>query len=100
MDIYNSAEDIDPFTGGLAETSPEDGIVGPLFACIIGKQFQKLRDGDRYFFTHSHGPNARGLGENTKHSIRKRSFGDILCDNQGSTINGQATRFPLLGKIK
>ena len=100
LQVYHSAADIDPFTGGLAETSPQDGIVGPLFACIIGKQFQKLRDGDRYFFTHSHGPYARGLRGNTKRSIRKRSFGDILCDNQGSDINGQTTRFPLLGNIK
>ena len=100
LEVYHSAADIDPFTGGLAERSPEDGIVGPLFACIIGKQFQKLRDGDRYFFTHSRGPYARGLAENTKRSILQRSFGDILCDNQGSDINGQDTRFSLLGKIK
>ena len=100
MKVYHSAADIDPFTGGLAETSPNDGIVGPLFACIIGKQFQKLRDGDRYFFTHSRGPYSRGLGGNIKNSILKRSFGDILCDNQGSDVNGQTTRFPLLCKIK
>ena len=105
LSVYSNAEDIDPFTGGLAETSPKDGIVGPLFACIIATQFQSLRDGDRYFFTHSCGlddntHDVRGLGKRTKHSIRKRTFGDILCDNPGSDIQGNSTRFQLLGKKK
>ena len=53
LQTYKDATDIDPFTGGRAENSPEDGLVGPLFACIIGKQFQNLKDGDRYFHTHT-----------------------------------------------
>ena len=100
--VYGKAEDIDPFTGGLAETAPSDGIVGPLFACIIGTQFKRLKDGDRYFFTHVDGRGrnlyVRGLGENARKSIRKRSLGDILCDNPGSDIDGEPTRFPLAGE--
>ena len=31
------------FSGGLAETTPADGSVGPLFACIIKKQVIIIR---------------------------------------------------------
>lgn len=43
-------DDIDLFTGGLAETSGHGAIVGPTLTCIIGKQFQNLKRGDRFFF--------------------------------------------------
>ena len=78
---YSSAEDIDAFTGGLAEDASSDGIVGPLFACIIGDQFRRLRDGDRYFYTHGEGNNARGLEENTRGTVLDRTLGHIICDN-------------------
>ena len=78
---FSSFENIEPFTGGLAGNAPADGIVGPLFACIIGRQFRRLKDGDRYFYTHTSANNARGLGENTKQSVLMRTLGHIICDN-------------------
>ena len=73
---------IDPFTGGLAETPSPDAVVGPFFACIIGEQFRRLKDGDRYFFTHTKGSDhVRGVGPHTKASVRKRTLGGIICDN-------------------
>ena len=77
----DNAFDIDAFTGGLAEVAPADGVVGPLFACIIGKQFSNLMSGDRFFFTHNYENQARGLGENTKRSVLGRTLGHIICDN-------------------
>ena len=32
---YGTPFHIEEFTGGLAEETPADGLVGPLFACII-----------------------------------------------------------------
>merc|ERR1712142_263788 len=79
--VYNSPADIDAFVGGLAEVAPADGVVGPLFACIIGEQFKNLMVGDRYFFTHSDQNNARGLGVKTKEALLGRTSAHIICDN-------------------
>ena len=74
--VYDSVEDIDPFTGGVAEEPVAGGVVGPTFACIISKQFENIMKGDRFFFTHKDG-GVRDL----KSMIRKRRLSDIMCDN-------------------
>ena len=43
--VYSSVEDIDLFVGGLAKVGSGDGLVGPTFGCIIGKQFEMLMKG-------------------------------------------------------
>ena len=80
---YSSISDIDAYTGGLAETAPSDGMVGPLFACIIKQQFLRIRDGDRYFFTHrpDSQSSARPLKSVAKQNILARSLAAIMCDN-------------------
>ena len=63
--------------------------MGPLFACIIKKQFEKLRDGDRFFFSHERSqgpllpgtPYPQGLPAIAKQNIQRRSLGAILCEN-------------------
>ena len=50
--LYNHPNDVEPFPGGLAEAPEPGAVVGPTFACIIGRQFRRLRFGDRFFFTH------------------------------------------------
>ena len=83
LNSYTSPFNIDGFTGGLAETAPSDGLVGPLFACIISRQFLNLRDGDRFFFTHKEDCNtsARGLSPVAKKMILERSLAAIMCDS-------------------
>jgi peroxidase len=41
---------IDAFEGGLAEDAMPDSDVGPLFQTIMVNQFERLRDGDRFFY--------------------------------------------------
>jgi hypothetical protein len=41
---------IDAFEGGLAEDPVPGSDVGPLFQAIMVNQFQRLRDGDRFFY--------------------------------------------------
>ena len=58
--------------------------MGPLFACIIAKQFENLRNGDRFFFSHRRSEEQdrpQGLPNVAKKNIRRRSLGAILCDN-------------------
>ena len=65
--------------------------MGPLFACIIAKQFKKLRDGDRFFFTHRRDTctGAMGLKRKARAIILGRSLGRIYCDNlKWDIING------------
>ena len=70
--------------------------MGPLFACIIKRQFEKLRDGDRFFFTHERSqgpllpgtPYPQGLPAIAKQNIQGRSLGAILCDNLDSKLIG------------
>ena len=47
---YSHPDDIDLFTGGMLETQLHGGVVGPTFACVIGKQFHLLRHCDRYWY--------------------------------------------------
>merc|ERR1711962_1656645 len=89
LKVYNNnPRHIDPFTGDLAENLPADGSVGPLFACIIKKQFERLRDGDRFFFTHrsDEGNSVRSLGPSAKGSVLKRGLASVLCDNVDADI--------------
>lgn len=47
MDLYKTPDNIDIWIGGNAEPMVERGRVGPLLACLLGRQFQQIRDGDR-----------------------------------------------------
>ncbi len=51
--VYAHVDDIDVFSGGLAERPVVGGLVGPTFACIIGQQFLNLRRGDRFWYERS-----------------------------------------------
>jgi hypothetical protein len=47
---YGSVNNIDAFEGGLAEDHVRGADVGPLFETIMVNQFQRLREGDRFFY--------------------------------------------------
>ena len=82
--VYTSVDQIDGFSGGLAEQPAySDSLVGPTFSCIIVTQFQRLLQGDRFFFAHpSDGTlKPRGLKLNSLRTVRSRSLSDIICDN-------------------
>jgi peroxidase len=74
-----SVDDIDLYTGGLAQDILPGAQTGHTFACLMGKQFERLKYGDRFFFTHA---NQTGSFNDEQYTnLRKRTFGDIICDN-------------------
>ena len=50
-DLYGSAGEIDPFVAGLAEDQVSGTSLGELSAAVLINQFERLRDGDRFFYT-------------------------------------------------
>ena len=87
--VYSDVEDIDAFTGAMSETSVPGGLVGATIACILGKQFKNLMDGDRFFFTHhQEGTDFEtGLPPDLRSYALNRTLSDIICDNiEGSEL--------------
>ncbi|XP_059099165.1 chorion peroxidase-like [Tigriopus californicus] len=79
MRLYKNPHDIDVFVGGLAERPSQDGLTGHTFQCIKSKQFQFLKYGDRYFFTHAN--QAGSFKPYQISNLLQRTLGDIICDN-------------------
>ncbi len=48
--LYGSVDNIDLWVGALAENHLRGSSVGPTLKAIISDQFQRLRDGDRFFY--------------------------------------------------
>ncbi|GFO02035.1 eosinophil peroxidase [Plakobranchus ocellatus] len=79
LSTYTHIDDVDVFTGGVAEDPVEGGLVGPTFACLIANQFKSLRDGDRFFYLNKNGP--QKLTKAQRKEIKKVSLSKIVCDN-------------------
>ncbi|XP_052775875.1 chorion peroxidase-like [Mya arenaria] len=76
--IYRSPEDIDLFPGGVSEIPVNGGKVGPTFACLIGRQFKSLNNGDRFYYENS-GDTA--FSGNQLQEIRKVTLASLFCAN-------------------
>ena len=50
-ELFGTVDNIDPFVGALAEDHLPGSSVGPLIDAVVGNQFERLRDGDRFFYT-------------------------------------------------
>ena len=50
--VYGDVEYLELWVGGLAEDHAPGSMIGETFHTIIAEQFQRLRDGDRYWFEH------------------------------------------------
>ena len=74
-EVYASVDDIDLWTGGLAEGHLDGAFIGPTFAKIIGDQFTALRDGDRFWYEN------QGFDAETLAAIDATSLSDIILRN-------------------
>jgi len=80
--VYTNPADIDLYPAGIAEMAiPGGGILGPTFTYMIGEQFKMLKNGDRFFYTHTKGPGAAGYPTDIQNMIMNIHLSDILCLN-------------------
>lgn len=48
--VYNHPDDLDIWVGGLAEDHVPGAMVGEIYFTILKDQFERLRDGDRFWY--------------------------------------------------
>jgi len=77
---------IDLYAAGIAERPVSGKLVGPTFGCIIREQFERLRDGDRFYFENSF--NEKELPE-----IKKMTLAKVLCLTLKDIVSIQKNAF-------
>uniref|UniRef100_A0A3B3VIR0 Myeloid-specific peroxidase n=1 Tax=Poecilia latipinna TaxID=48699 RepID=A0A3B3VIR0_9TELE len=80
LELYGTPENIDVWLGGVAEPFVPGGRVGPLFACLIGTQFQKIRGGDRLWYQ-----NPGVFTPQQRQALFAVTLSRVICDNTGIT---------------
>jgi len=82
---FGSPDKVDLWTGGLAEQHARGSLLGPTFTTIIADQFERLRDGDPFYFENALDPADVRMVKNT-------TLSDIITRNTDAT-NMQADVF-------
>ncbi|XP_029940624.1 eosinophil peroxidase-like [Salarias fasciatus] len=78
---YGTPDNIDVWLGGVAEPFVTGGRVGPLFACLIARQFKNIRDGDRLWYK-----NGNVFSRRQRTVLSRVSLASIICANTGITF--------------
>ena len=84
--MYGNIGNVDLFMGGLAERHAWGANVGPTFQAIIARQFEALRDGDRFFWQNQRFDRA------TAATIASTTLATLVLRNTDSTL-AQAAEF-------
>src|SRR5262249_35734061 len=82
-------DDIDAWVGILVETHQSNALVGPTLIAILKDQFQRLRDGDRFWYEAYLDPATLAVVQRTKLS-------DIIIRNTTITTEIQANVFAFI----
>lgn len=78
---YPSIDGIDPWVGGICEDHMQGKAVGPLINAILKDQFERLRDGDRFWWE-----NDLVLSQQEKNEIKKTKLSEIIKRNTGLDV--------------
>ena len=76
---YASVDEVDAWTGGLAEDHVNAGLVGELFSHILVDQFIRLRDGDPFWFDRD--PDVTDSRVQNFFDITETTLGKVIADN-------------------
>ncbi|XP_044143031.1 eosinophil peroxidase-like [Bufo gargarizans] len=80
ISLYGTPQNIDIWVGAVAEPLLPNARVGELLACLIGNQFRRTRDGDRFYYErHTEFTAAQ------RAAIEKVKMSRIICDNTAIT---------------
>ncbi|XP_026319857.1 peroxidase [Hyposmocoma kahamanoa] len=77
--IYTHVDDIDLYTGALAE-DPKGRLLGPTLTCLIADQFLRLKIGDRFWYENDD-PEV-GFTLEQLSEIRKTTLAGVICANE------------------
>ncbi|KAL7671406.1 hypothetical protein ACOME3_006304 [Neoechinorhynchus agilis] len=72
-------DNVDVWIGGILEDSVGDGRIGPLFQCLLKKQFESIRNGDRFWYE-----NDGVFSEDQLKQVKKSNLARIICANSDS----------------
>jgi len=95
--IYKDVDDVDLFIGGISETPVPGALLGPTFRCLVGDQFKRLVQGDRYFY--DTGDNPGKFTESQLIEIRHANLARITCDNGDDIHHMQPLAFKKPSKL-
>ncbi|KAL7079757.1 hypothetical protein ACQ4LE_001818 [Meloidogyne hapla] len=76
---FRKPQDVDLFILGLAEKPSKGSLLGPTFGCLLTKQFQKTKNGDRLFVDNLGQP--WSFNEQQFNEIKKTSLAQLICSN-------------------
>ncbi|KAF7638230.1 hypothetical protein Mgra_00002202 [Meloidogyne graminicola] len=93
--LYGHPGNIDLWVGGIVEKRLPDALIGPTFSCLIGDQFKRLRDGDRFWYENPDVFTPLQLAQ-----IRKITLAGIICRNGDDIDLIQSDVFLYFGKNK
>ncbi|XP_049692491.2 chorion peroxidase [Helicoverpa armigera] len=94
--IYNSVDDIDLYTGALAE-DPKGRLLGPTLTCLIADQFMRIKVGDRFWYESSDETVAFTMEQLTE--IRKTTLAGVICANEDLLDQAQPRVMEAVGPI-
>ena len=74
--LYENVDNIDLWVGILVEDPLEEGMVGELCSAIVKDQFERVRDGDRFWYENRFPRDLRRL-------LRKTTLREVIYKNTG-----------------
>ncbi|XP_063812287.1 myeloperoxidase-like [Pseudophryne corroboree] len=76
ISLYGTPKNIDIWMGAVAEPLLPNGRVGELLSCLIGNQFSRSRNGDRFYYER-----AGVFTAAQRSAIERVTMSRIICDN-------------------